>query len=752
MKLSFKALLPKNSMFISLMASFLIIILISSVFCILTFMFSMNNIEDEIIRSSNHTVDYTADKLDEQFYQIKSVLLKLYFEKEFSPLLNNKPITPYIQKQIVDKFKEYRMSHEYALEYVKTIFVLPEDSKGNIITSESTFISKSYFNVFYNSSEYTRDFWLKETDKKYSINIYPSSMYFDYSTYTEKNGKSQLLLPIALKNMSNSRFLTVALIDMKGLINSIDKYDVNSLYIYSRNRELIYPLECDIDTAIKDFEVIPPFSKMKNGYLFSRNSKDKDLVYYTFLSSSTLNKQLNNTNLIFRLIILVSFLTSIIISLYIVKKFNNPVKQIVELLRKSQKQADNEVVNLNYVKDNIERIVSQNELYIKDIDSKNSTLQKFLYNATIKDLYSNIKSQLDINGSYLLIYFKLHYKKAFLEQKLVVPSKATYFLSELIQLYLNDYFNSSFTLQVENAEIISVINTTAEIDELKAIVGDIAKKLGSEEDFVFFTIVVSNIYTDVSDISKAYQKIAGRAEYRKLTSDTQILFEDNLVICDRYYLQVEQIEQLANLLGNTQKEKSMEFVDDILGYNYKKGVNSFYIFQLCSEIVNCCIKVLIKLYYQIPKDIDVTGIYSSFRLCADIEEYKRLCKDFIANINDYIKSHRKEGDYIVDYIISYIDQHYSEDLYIELLSEKLNLTSNYVSSYFKDKFGITLNDYINNYRIRKAKELLEDTNLKIKDISISIGITNVDRFIRLFKKYFGKTPAEYRKDIIHITK
>ena len=59
--------------------------------------------------------------------------------------------------------------------------------------------------------------------------------------------------------------------------------------------------------------------------------------------------------------------------------------------------------------------------------------------------------------------------------------------------------------------------------------------------------------------------------------------------------------------------------------------------------------------------------------------------------------------------------------------------------------NVNLSDYLNNYRIKKAVELSENPQNKNKDIAVMVGLPNINTFIRLFKKYTGYTPGEYRK-------
>jgi len=76
----------------------------------------------------------------------------------------------------------------------------------------------------------------------------------------------------------------------------------------------------------------------------------------------------------------------------------------------------------------------------------------------------------------------------------------------------------------------------------------------------------------------------------------------------------------------------------------------------------------------------------------------------------------------------------------------------YLSNLFKKQTGITLIDYINHYRVEKAKELLSDPLNKIYWITEQVGFVNQRYFSQVFKRITGLTPVEYRTHcIIHHT-
>ena len=86
-----------------------------------------------------------------------------------------------------------------------------------------------------------------------------------------------------------------------------------------------------------------------------------------------------------------------------------------------------------------------------------------------------------------------------------------------------------------------------------------------------------------------------------------------------------------------------------------------------------------------------------------------------------------------------------QELSVKFIADKMFYTSAYICMIFKNETGMTVNDYTNLYRLEKAKELLIDARLKLYDISSAVGYSDQNYFSKVFKKYEGITPIEYRK-------
>lgn len=93
----------------------------------------------------------------------------------------------------------------------------------------------------------------------------------------------------------------------------------------------------------------------------------------------------------------------------------------------------------------------------------------------------------------------------------------------------------------------------------------------------------------------------------------------------------------------------------------------------------------------------------------------------------------------------YIDENYEkEDLSLQEIAEQFSVSESYLCVIFKKAFDYTINQYIIDRRIEKAKDYLKNSNKKIKEISDLVGYRDCNYFIRIFKKTTGITPADYR--------
>ncbi|MBS6559719.1 MAG: response regulator [Clostridiales bacterium] len=108
-------------------------------------------------------------------------------------------------------------------------------------------------------------------------------------------------------------------------------------------------------------------------------------------------------------------------------------------------------------------------------------------------------------------------------------------------------------------------------------------------------------------------------------------------------------------------------------------------------------------------------------------------------INDQSKRKIREA-------IEYIQKNYQKDLNMAIVSNYVSMNYSLFSIAFKDYTGVNFVNYLKDIRIEAAKELLENTEWKIQDISKKVGYENDKHFLKIFKNLCGVSPTEYRNN------
>lgn len=98
---------------------------------------------------------------------------------------------------------------------------------------------------------------------------------------------------------------------------------------------------------------------------------------------------------------------------------------------------------------------------------------------------------------------------------------------------------------------------------------------------------------------------------------------------------------------------------------------------------------------------------------------------------------------IVNLAIGHINQHFTEDVTLNDIASYVNLSPQHFSKIFKEATGFGYVEWVNNLRITKARELINNTDKPIKEICFMVGYNDPNYFSRIFKKYVGISPTDY---------
>ena len=121
---------------------------------------------------------------------------------------------------------------------------------------------------------------------------------------------------------------------------------------------------------------------------------------------------------------------------------------------------------------------------------------------------------------------------------------------------------------------------------------------------------------------------------------------------------------------------------------------------------------------------------------------------FCCEYGDYLSQLRKNVSRgVIGMVEKEVRDNYATNITLKSLSEKYYVNSAYLGQLFRKKYGQSFKDYLNNYRMERAAELLLRTDKKIIQIAEEVGYHDMDYFVNRFIQVKGCTPARFRRQM-----
>lgn len=95
----------------------------------------------------------------------------------------------------------------------------------------------------------------------------------------------------------------------------------------------------------------------------------------------------------------------------------------------------------------------------------------------------------------------------------------------------------------------------------------------------------------------------------------------------------------------------------------------------------------------------------------------------------------------------FIEAHYLQPIKIHDVAAYVSLSEYHFARLFKAAFDVTIHQYVLHLRLDEARHLLETSQMRVTDIAMSVEYNSLSAFIHAFRKYFGRTPSEYRDQV-----
>jgi len=767
-----------NSVFIKIIISlmaFSIVLILATNYIIYNQSTAM--LREQTYNAHLNMLSKTGENIDQIFSQIEEL------EKQ---LEQNSAI---INAMVVPGMHHYARNHEI-VKYLQNI------------VSSNEYIHSIYVYVPYNNAVFSssggiyelKDFY--DNEWIYGYNSNPDSVrQYDVRKVPDVNGVEMQCVTVFkdFPNVFRARLGQIIInLDADKLYNKMQAEGINlggEIFALDEDGKImLHQDKSKLGKNLEQYGYMLNIQGHDKGYLLDKIGSTSTLLFYIssvrtgwkFIYSIPLGNFGIDLNTIIRIILInttICIMLSLLLSFFITKKIYNPVQRLIALVLNHNGRHDTGCNNNETVRNEYDFL---NNAYTHVLN-RNSDMEAFFDSVrpVIKEkLFTNILMGKKINTQEILEkinFLGIGFSMSNFIVMVIQIDNYSEFCGNCDEIQKDLYMNSLIKqieettivkykcvcVEVEEEKVAVIINFNEDASLMKikeestAIANDIKSKIESCFPFTV-TLGIGRLYKSIDDISLSYKEAKNALNYKLYLGKNKVIDienvelqpEDQLEELYHYYSEKEKL--LINKLKVANKKDVINVINQLFEDIESGGNLSYtYVRQALMRIISLMIELIIESGKNV-KDIfgekyDLYKEFSHKETIADIKSWLIEVSMRIIDAIDDINISKKQKH--IQKIKDYIQENSSSDISLNDIAEHIGLNPAYLSKMFKESFGQNFIDYLNKVRINKAKQLLESTQLSIKDIGFKVGFNTIQNFMRAFKKYEGITPGQYRQSM-----
>ncbi len=267
---------------------------------------------------------------------------------------------------------------------------------------------------------------------------------------------------------------------------------------------------------------------------------------------------------------------------------------------------------------------------------------------------------------------------------------------------------------------------------------------------------ISSMHHGFEELKTAFEE-AGTARMSAFVRMRQVTYEETVEVKIPQGL----IENAAKLLSEQARmqrmqligtEKTTDLIEQWERLFSETKMEHITLSDFISEI-QLFVKEVGKIYRNSVTDEQLKNLekYNHILGYPDVEAYQNDLMDWIIALHEQIndtqdnnRNHQK-----MKKAVEYVQENYNKDLNMAVVSNYISMNYSMFSFAFKQYTGSNFVNYLKDIRIREAKKLLTETDMRVIEISREVGYDNEKNFMKIFKSSCGVSPTEYRKNMQH---
>ncbi len=498
-----------------------------------------------------------------------------------------------------------------------------------------------------------------------------------------------------------------------------------------------------------------------NFVMLTADSDDNEWKYLYLVDKKIFTRTVNHARMNIVIFNLIGIAIMLMTALFLVRFNYNPIKKIINTVGGTNRKNESE---LQYIQSKISSVINENLEIRHRVDSLDND---YVRDAVLSRLMSERLS--DAEREKML--------DTLVNVGVIFPYNKFVVMLFYIDINLDMFFDNSRDAE-ENYRLarVAIINIVDEVlaDKCKinycnlngglcgvfnlkngSSIDDIIEKIKWIQQFtlenlnVDFMVGISNPHFETEELGICLNEAMECVKER--------MYHENSVICynelekrqnTEYCLPGFVEEQLVELLRSGNSKAALKILDGL--FDFKAGDNAKSIHALKCMAYNLVI-VINRSFgsgesFEHEKMTEVVKMIENLEFDYDVDNLYKKFSDIIQTAGEQSSMEMtKKIDVTLECAKEFVDEQYMDiNMSVTAVAQHVKVSMQYLSTNFKKRYRIGLSEYITLVRIEHAKDLLNNTNIPIADVSQQVGYVNPRSFFRSFMKIVGTSPKEYR--------
>ncbi len=498
-----------------------------------------------------------------------------------------------------------------------------------------------------------------------------------------------------------------------------------------------------------------------NFVMLTADSDDNEWKYLYLVDKKIFTRTVNHARMNIVIFNLIGIAIMLMTALFLVRFNYNPIKKIINTVGGTNRKNESE---LQYIQSKISSVINENLEIRHRVDSLDND---YVRDAVLSRLMSERLSDAEREK---MLDTLVNVGVIFPYNKFVVM---LFYIDINLDMFFDNSRDAEGNYRLARVAIINIVDEVladkCEINycnlngglcgvfNLKngSSIDDIIEKIKWIQQFtlenlnVDFMVGISNPHFETEELGICLNEAMECVKER--------MYHENSVICynelekrqnTEYCLPGFVEEQLVELLRSGNSKAALKILDGL--FDFKAGDNAKSIHALKCMAYNLVI-VINRSFgsgesFEHEKMTEVVKMIENLEFDYDVDNLYKKFSDIIQAAGEQSSMEMtKKIDVTLECAKEFVDEQYMDiNMSVTAVAQHVKVSMQYLSTNFKKRYRIGLSEYITLVRIEHAKELLNNTNIPIADVSQRVGYVNPRSFFRSFMKIVGTSPKEYR--------